>query len=204
MTMVASQITSLTIVYSIVYFRRRSKKTSKLGVTGLCAGNSPGTGEFPTQMASYTVKFPFDDVIMITDVLVLGCWDPLQTDWCWAAGIHYRQTGAGLLGSITDRLVLGCWDPLQTDWCWAAGIHYRQTGAGLLGSITDRLVLGCWDPLQTDWCWAAGIHYRQTGAGIHYRQAGAGIDMERFSVMIDGRWLKMLFLEHSRGSAGPR
>ena len=34
-------------------FRRRSKKTSKLCVTGLCAGNSPGTGEFPAQMASY-------------------------------------------------------------------------------------------------------------------------------------------------------
>ena len=33
-------------------FRRRSKKTSKLRVTGLCAGNSAGTGEFPTQMAS--------------------------------------------------------------------------------------------------------------------------------------------------------
>ena len=33
-------------------FRRRSKKTSKLYVTGLCAGNSPGTGEFPAQMAS--------------------------------------------------------------------------------------------------------------------------------------------------------
>ena len=33
--------------------RRRSKKTSKLRVTGLCAGNSPGTGEFPAQMASY-------------------------------------------------------------------------------------------------------------------------------------------------------
>ena len=33
-------------------FRRRSKKTSKLCVTGLCAGNSPGTGEFPAQMAS--------------------------------------------------------------------------------------------------------------------------------------------------------
>ena len=32
-------------------FRRRSKKTSKLRVTGLCAGNSPGTGEFPAQMA---------------------------------------------------------------------------------------------------------------------------------------------------------
>ena len=34
-------------------FRRRSKKTSKLPVTGLCAGNSPGTVEFPAQMASY-------------------------------------------------------------------------------------------------------------------------------------------------------
>ena len=32
-------------------FRRRWKKTSKLRVTGLCAGNSPGTGEFPAQMA---------------------------------------------------------------------------------------------------------------------------------------------------------
>ena len=33
-------------------FRRRSKKTSKLCVTGLYAGNSPVTGEFPAQMAS--------------------------------------------------------------------------------------------------------------------------------------------------------
>ena len=31
-------------------FRRRSKKTSKLRVTGLCAGNSPGTGEFSAQI----------------------------------------------------------------------------------------------------------------------------------------------------------
>ena len=33
-------------------FRRRSKRTSKLRVTGLCAGNSPVTGEFPAQRAS--------------------------------------------------------------------------------------------------------------------------------------------------------
>ena len=32
--------------------RRRSKKTSKLLVTGLCAGNSPVTSEFPAQRAS--------------------------------------------------------------------------------------------------------------------------------------------------------
>ena len=46
----ASQITSLTTVYSTVY--SGSKKTSKLRVTDLCAGNSLGTGEFPAQMAS--------------------------------------------------------------------------------------------------------------------------------------------------------
>ena len=33
-------------------FRRRSQKTSKLRVTGLCAGNSPVTGEFSAQLAS--------------------------------------------------------------------------------------------------------------------------------------------------------
>ena len=33
-------------------FRRKSKKTSKLRVTGLCVGNSPVTGEFPTQRTS--------------------------------------------------------------------------------------------------------------------------------------------------------
>ena len=32
--------------------RHRSKRTSKLCVTGLCVGKSPGTGEFPAQMAS--------------------------------------------------------------------------------------------------------------------------------------------------------
>ena len=50
MSMVASQIINLTIVYSTVYslFGRRSKKTSKLRVTGLCEV----TGEFLAQRAN--------------------------------------------------------------------------------------------------------------------------------------------------------
>ena len=51
MTAITSQITSLTIVCTAVYLGR-SKKTSKLRVTGFCAENSPGTGEFPAQRAS--------------------------------------------------------------------------------------------------------------------------------------------------------
>ena len=64
----ASQITNLTIVYSTVKFNRRSKKTSKLRVTGLCAENSPVTSDFPAQRASNTENFPFDDVIVIYEM----------------------------------------------------------------------------------------------------------------------------------------
>ena len=52
MSAMASQIASLTIVYSTVYSRFRSKNTSKLRVTGPCEGNLPVTGECLTQKDS--------------------------------------------------------------------------------------------------------------------------------------------------------
>ena len=61
---IASQITSLTIVYSTVYSDADQRKHQKRRATGLCAGNSPGTGEFPAQMASDAENVSFDDVIM--------------------------------------------------------------------------------------------------------------------------------------------
>ena len=51
MSTMASQISSLTIVYSTIYSGADQKK-KKLHITGLCEGNSPVTGEFPTQRAS--------------------------------------------------------------------------------------------------------------------------------------------------------
>ena len=74
----ASQITSLTIVYS----RRRSKKTSKLSVTGLFWGihrwpmNCPHKGPVTRKM------FPFDDVIMIRTSRSPGY-------FCDGDGIHW-------------------------------------------------------------------------------------------------------------------
>ena len=60
-------------------FRRRSKKTSKLRVTGLCEGNSPLTGEFPAVTGEFPAQkpttrnmFPFDDVIMKTGNIDAG------------------------------------------------------------------------------------------------------------------------------------
>ena len=48
---IASQITSLTLVYSTVYSDADQRK-HQLRVTGLYVRNSSGTGEFPAQMAS--------------------------------------------------------------------------------------------------------------------------------------------------------
>ena len=45
-------------------FRRRSKKTSKLRLTGSCAGNSPGPVNSPHKGPVTRKMFPFDDVIM--------------------------------------------------------------------------------------------------------------------------------------------
>ena len=49
---IASQITSLASVYSAVWLGADQRKHKKLCVPGLCAGNSPETGEFPAQRAS--------------------------------------------------------------------------------------------------------------------------------------------------------
>ena len=50
-------------------FRRRWKKTSKLRVTCLCAGNSPGPVNSPHKGPVMRKMFPFDDVIMRYDFL---------------------------------------------------------------------------------------------------------------------------------------
>ena len=46
-------------------FRRRSNKTPKLRVTGLCVGNSPGPVNSPLKGPVTRKMFPFDDVIMM-------------------------------------------------------------------------------------------------------------------------------------------
>ena len=49
-------------------FRRRSKKTSKLRVTGLCAGKSPMTGDSPHKGPVTRKMIHRDDVIMDLDI----------------------------------------------------------------------------------------------------------------------------------------
>ena len=101
MSVMASQITSLTIVYSTVYSRCRSKKTSKLRVTGLFAGNSPVTGEFPAQRASNAEN-------LMTSSCRSRCWLPTHCHlnnrtssirWKWYHILHVcRLLCRGRLG----------------------------------------------------------------------------------------------------------
>ena len=68
-------------------FRRRSKKTSKLRVTGLCAGNSPGTGEFPAQMASYAENVSIWWRHHVLTHLVYFTWHVITYPWWDPDGI---------------------------------------------------------------------------------------------------------------------
>ena len=82
-------------------FRRRSKNTSKLRVTGLCAGNSPGTGEFPAQMASYAenVSIWWRHHVYLTPVPVFSHESPgLPT-----TTLHHQLTSYGALPPDVHR-----------------------------------------------------------------------------------------------------
>ena len=77
-------------------FRRRSKKTTKLRVTGLCVGNSPGPVNSPHKGPVTRKMFPFDDVIMSGWVSGRK-WDPV-TD------IVHLRLGRGWLISSNGPL----------------------------------------------------------------------------------------------------
>ena len=89
---VASEITGVSIVCSTVFFRRRSKKTSELRVTGHWKGSPPAIDGFPSQRVSNAEMFSFDDVCLL---VVSWCACPLRHDISnhrdvvgWSAGFR--------------------------------------------------------------------------------------------------------------------
>ena len=88
--------------------RCRSKKTSKLCVTGLNAGNSPVTGEFLHKWPVTRKMFPFDDVIMLmlARLPMLVHFDLASRKLTWARGIFYRTyKGHQFIDECTRYLV---------------------------------------------------------------------------------------------------
>ena len=88
-------------------FGRRSKKTSKLRVTGLCAGNSPETGEFPHKWPVTVTRemFPFD-ILNSNAKQLLGTSElyemPLYGQFGQArkSAQNFRKTGGLVQGSF--------------------------------------------------------------------------------------------------------
>ena len=73
-------------------FRRRSNKTSKLGVTGLCGGNSLGTGEFPTQMASNAENGSIWWCHHVMPICITRLWCFKIVEWYQLLHIYYHIT----------------------------------------------------------------------------------------------------------------
>ena len=82
-------------------FRRISKNTSKLRFTGLCDGNPPVTGGYPSQRASNSEFFPSDDVIITWNVFCIT--GPLR-------GIHgHRRVGILIQRAYNVQLTYSIW-----------------------------------------------------------------------------------------------
>ena len=112
-------------------FRRRSKKTSNLRVTGLCEGNSPVTSEFPTRRASSAenvfIWWRHHVTIRCTNTCSSYCRFDAQTHTCITVSriIIFQVVSCECQGLIQD-LKLGV---AQMDW------KILKTGVGGMGVV---------------------------------------------------------------------
>ena len=100
-------------------FGRRSKKTSKLRVTGLCAGNSPGPVNSPHKGPVTRKMFPFDDVIMVN--IAVTCRYDFQGHICLIKirfnlyNVHETSTKIFASQVITGYRIVSCADTFRYD-----------------------------------------------------------------------------------------
>ena len=94
----------------------RSKKTPKLRVTGLCAGNSPLTGEFLAQMASdaenVSIWWRFFHCLAVklgwikkTDVCIFLINNPLLLN---IYGLEFQRTQTCNIPQFTSKITMAC------------------------------------------------------------------------------------------------
>ena len=117
------------------FFRWKSKKMSKLRVTGLCEGNPPVTGGFPSLMASaaenvsirwldrekYCYAFPENTVVKFHDDVIKRKHFPRY--WPFVRGIHRSPVNSPHKGQRRGALMfslIGVWIN-----CW---INNREAG----------------------------------------------------------------------------
>ena len=132
MSTMASQITGILIVYStvcsgvlIVYSTvcsGRSKKTSKIRVTGLCEGNSPVTGEFPAVIPPNPV------LVFGWHIHLLGFFFPGRKNGRW----HWKCTQTswhtwGCADAISRTITSRTWVTREYLWITSACFFYESS-----------------------------------------------------------------------------
>ena len=70
------------------WFKRKSKKTSKVRVTGLCVGNAPVTGEFPAPQKASNEENVFiwwrhHDICSFSYFILFRYWDKYNAGLTW-------------------------------------------------------------------------------------------------------------------------
>ena len=126
-------------------FRRRSKKISTLLVTGLCAGNSPVTGEFRAQRAGNAENVSIWWRHHACSRLLLPCWAPLPMlpahptflwiftmNWDWAK--KRLRIPSSPLGNITSEQ----FNPFVPGRC---GIKFKSTIFKLFYGIVSKALV---------------------------------------------------------------
>ena len=133
-------------------FRRRSKKTSKLRVTGLCAGDSPVTGEFPAQRVS--IRWRHHDLRCHHahyDAIVMCCGDICHD----SAHIHngkisnvYRDcTVPGLVVSALKRKSHRvCTNEQRHHWSKMVSYHFSAKPVAESMLTHSQFLLALWVP----------------------------------------------------------
>ena len=107
-------------------FTRKSKKTSTLRVTGLCVGNSPGPVNSPHKGPVTRKMFPFDDVIMMGN--------PMMVRWYLyiSLSIIHINTASRFRYSVvkSDTILYNDdvikWKHFPCYWPFVRGIHQSQ------------------------------------------------------------------------------
>ena len=131
------------------FFSRTSKKTSKLRVTGLCVGNSPGTGEFPTQMASNAEFFHLMTSSYVTVNSFLASSNRVDSDTFQPQRWH----GSILGTSISTFNSLG---PSDAIWRHRSRSTLAQVMACCL-TASSHLLNQCWIIItKVQWCSSEG------------------------------------------------
>ena len=117
-------------------FRSRSKKTSKLRVTGLCVGNSPGPVNSPHKGLVTRKMFPFDDVIMFPEYFFVCRKHPVLTIYSRVTKGHLFASSTFVckrqLGNNTSSLLTGL------DGRTAVSIYWRHCETGKKGTIVPH------------------------------------------------------------------